>query len=210
MRIRGFSNAVEFTPNHQVAFEKAVASAITGLTAADVQIANYRTSARELMIDYQVISSNATARAAAWTAIEQWNQNTTTREVWGDAVLQAAIEADGAAVPPGFRVTGATGPSQVAVWSTAVPTQAPTFVPDGEIAAAPAPADGATGVPDLKFVLVVAAIIIIIIMMAIAGYILWKRFRRSEEAVRKLQTQPATRNNPLSTQVLTENQTSTV
>jgi hypothetical protein len=216
MRIRGFSNPADFTPNHQVAFEKAVASAITGLTAANVQITNYQISAGELMVDYQIVSSNTTTRATAWAAIEQWKQRTTTREVWGDTVLRAAIEADGAAVPPGFGVTGATEPSQ-AVWST----HAPTFAPDGEIAAAPTPADGATGVQGLKFELVVAAIItmiIIIIMMVIAGYVLWKRFRHIEETVRKLQAQPATRNNealnrpnnPLRTLGSTEKQTSTV
>ena len=177
MRTRGFSNAADFTPDYQVSFEKVVASAITGVTAANVQIVNYRTSAGELVVDYQVVSSNATARATAWATTEQWGQSTTAREVWGDTVLRAAIEADGAAVPPGFRVTGATEPSQVAVWPTPVPTHLPTFAPDGEVAAAPtAPADDASGLQDLKFELIVAACCAI--MMAIAGYVQRKLLRR--------------------------------
>jgi hypothetical protein len=129
------------------------------------------------MIDYQIISSNATARATAWATTELWGQSATSREVWGDTILRAAIEAGGAAVPPSFRVTGATEPSRVAVWPTPVPTHVPTFAPDGEIAAAPtAPADDASGLQDLKFELIVAACCAI--MMAIAGYVQRKLLRR--------------------------------
>jgi hypothetical protein len=178
MRIRGFSSTSDFTPDHQVAFENAVAFAIADVTAADVQIINYRTSAGELMVDYQVVSSNATARATAWATTEQWGQNTTAREVWGDTIFRAAIEADGAAVPPGFRVTGATEPLWVAVWPTPVPTHVPTLVPDVPIvpiAAAPkAPADDASGLQALKFELIIAACCV----MAIAGYVQRKLIRR--------------------------------
>jgi hypothetical protein len=58
-----------------------------------------------------------------------------------------------------------------------VPTHVPTFAPGGEIAAAPtAPADGASGLQDLKFELIVAACCAI--MMAIAGYVQRKLLRR--------------------------------
>jgi hypothetical protein len=169
MRLRGFSNKADFTPDHMLAFEKAVASAITGVTTANVQIVNCSTSAGDLMISYQINSSNTTDRATAWAATELWGENTTAREVWGDTVLRAAIEADGASVPPGFRVTGATEPTWVDVWLTSVPSHAPTLAPNAEVATAPAaPADDASGIQDLKFELIAAACCVI--MVAIGVY----------------------------------------
>jgi hypothetical protein len=169
MRIRGFSNKADFTPDHMLAFEKAVASAITGVTTANVQIVNCSASAGDLMINYQIHSSNTTDRATAWAATELWGGNTTAREVWGDVVLRAAIEADGAAVPPGFRVTGATEPTWVDVWPTSVPSHVPTLAPNAEVAAAPAaPADDASWIQDLKFELIAAACCVIV--MAIGVY----------------------------------------
>ena len=52
------------------AFENAVAFTIADVTATNVQIVNYRTSAGELVVDYQVVSSNATARATAWASMD--------------------------------------------------------------------------------------------------------------------------------------------
>jgi hypothetical protein len=169
MYIRGFSSKADFTPNHMLAFEKAVASAITGVTAANVQIVNCSTSTGDMMINYQINSSNTTARATAWAAMELWKESATAREVWGYTVLRAAIEANGAAVPSEFRVTGATEPMWVDVWPTSVPSPVPTLAPNAEVATAPeAPADDASGIQDLKFKLIAAACCVI--MMAIGVY----------------------------------------
>jgi hypothetical protein len=132
IRIQGF-NRETFTTKHLVAFEKSVAVAIPGLDAEDVVVVDYVHVTGELEIKYQISCSNATTMENALATTTAWHQRLTEREVWGETVFKAAIENEGAAIPPALRVSGASVPSLGAVQ----PTDASTAAPANENTAKP-------------------------------------------------------------------------
>jgi hypothetical protein len=166
-----------------VAFEKAVASVITGLNRADVVIVaviiHDFIQSVELEVDYKIITCNTTTRAYAWAIMERWESSATARAVWGDTALRASIEAEGVPIPLNFRVTDATAPSWVAFQPTTQPTSMPTSDDTGDTGATTMTAptdDGSSGIHDLTFELLLAACCAIVAV--IGGYVQRKVIQR--------------------------------